>query len=221
MIGTIAQPNYLPWSGYFEKIIYSDVFIFLDNVQFERRSWMNRNRTAVRNGFVWLTVPIIKDDLNTPINKIKICYTQDWVSKHLKIFQHTNGKSPFFHDVYSMIRSILNNNYEYLSDLDIDMIKGICNYLDINTNFKLASDNYYDTKRSKLLIDICKKYDIDHYYSSIGSKVYMDKEIELFNGIKVEYQNAKYESMMSVVDLLFNYPKQKCKDIIIGGTVHV
>jgi hypothetical protein len=49
----------------------------------------------------------------------------------------------------------------------------------------------------------------------------MDKEIELFNGIKVEYQNAKYESMMSVVDLLFNYPKQKCKDIIIGGTVHV
>jgi len=220
MIGVITQPNYLPWVGYFERIHYSDVFVFLDNVQYEKRSWMSRNRIPSGDTFIWLTVPVKKTHLGTPVSDVKISYEQDWITKHLKTFQHVYGKCEFFHAVYSLLHSTLNNNYEYLSDLDIDLIEVICDYLDININIERASDNHWTSKRSKLLVDVCNKYDINHYYSSIGSKGYMDEEPELFNNIKVEYQNAKYKSMMSVVDLLFNRSKDVCKDIIIGGAKH-
>ena len=39
----IMQPTFLPWPAYFALINYVDEFIFLDNVQFDKRSWQQRN----------------------------------------------------------------------------------------------------------------------------------------------------------------------------------
>jgi len=53
----VHQPAYLPWIGYFEKIIQSDIFIYLDTVQFEKNNFTNRNKIKTAQGEIWLTVP--------------------------------------------------------------------------------------------------------------------------------------------------------------------
>ena len=40
----IMQPTFLPWCGYFDLMDEVDVFVFLDDVQFDYRSWQHRNK---------------------------------------------------------------------------------------------------------------------------------------------------------------------------------
>ena len=54
----ILQPSYIPWRGYFHQIQKADIFVFLDDVQFDRRGWRNRNRIKTAKGAQWLTVPV-------------------------------------------------------------------------------------------------------------------------------------------------------------------
>jgi hypothetical protein len=57
---TILQPSYLPWLGFFEQMSRSDKFVLLDDVQYTRRDWRNRNRIRVDEGWIWLTVPVLQ-----------------------------------------------------------------------------------------------------------------------------------------------------------------
>ena len=55
----IMQPTYLPWSGYFGLLNSVDLFVYLDSVQFDKRSWQQRNQIKSVNGPQWLTVPVL------------------------------------------------------------------------------------------------------------------------------------------------------------------
>ena len=74
MKGTILQPTFLPWLGYFEMIHSSDIFVVFDNVQFVKKSWQHRNKIKTANEITNLTVPIKKTPRSTHINKIEISY---------------------------------------------------------------------------------------------------------------------------------------------------
>ena len=82
MIVAIHQPNYIPWSGYFYKILKSDVFIFLDDAQYTKNSFINRNRIKTPTGEAWLTVPV-KASLTDKINEVVYADAQ-WKKKHIK-----------------------------------------------------------------------------------------------------------------------------------------
>ena len=58
MIVTIHQPQYLPWLGYFDKINRADIIVLLDNVQYKKNEWQNRNHIKTANGWQWVTVPV-------------------------------------------------------------------------------------------------------------------------------------------------------------------
>ena len=97
MILSAHQPAYIPWAGYIHKIISSDLFIILDNVQYEKNSFINRNYLLINNEPKLITVPVeLKSHLNTKINDIKISNTKQWGRKHLKAIQLNYKKSPFF-----------------------------------------------------------------------------------------------------------------------------
>ena len=80
---SIHQPGYLPWLGFFKKIMYSDVFVFLDNVKFVKRQWHNRNQIRTSDGTTLLTVPIIAHS-GENINEVKISYDETWNTNHKK-----------------------------------------------------------------------------------------------------------------------------------------
>ena len=77
----IHQPQYLPWLGYLDKLDSADVFIILDTVQFKKHEWQNRNRIRTKEGWQWLTVPII-DRFPERIDRVEVNAGVDWSRKH-------------------------------------------------------------------------------------------------------------------------------------------
>jgi hypothetical protein len=54
----ILQPSYIPWRGYFHQILKSDIFVFYDDVQYDKHGWRNRNRIKTHQGVIWLSIPV-------------------------------------------------------------------------------------------------------------------------------------------------------------------
>src|SRR5450631_1867991 len=97
MIVAIHQPAYLPWLGYFDRIAASDLFIFLDTVQFERNSFTNRNRIKTASGPIWLTVPVrLRGHMEKILNEIEIDNTKGWKKKHLRAVEQNYHRAPMF-----------------------------------------------------------------------------------------------------------------------------
>ena len=85
MIIGISQPTFIPWYGYFGLIEYVDEFIFLDHVQFDRRSWQQRNYIKIKNEKKLLTIPTIKENRdNQKILDVKIDHNSNFTSSLLK-----------------------------------------------------------------------------------------------------------------------------------------
>ncbi len=97
MIVSVHQPQYLPWLGYFDKIERSDIFVFLDNVQFKKNEWQNRNKIKTSEGWQWLSVPVIHKFMQK-ISEVKINNTVWWGKKHLNALVTNYSKAPFFKD---------------------------------------------------------------------------------------------------------------------------
>jgi len=211
----ILQPHYLPYCGFFKLISLCDIFVFLDNVQFEKRSWQSRNRIKTPYGFRWLSVPVIKNHREI-IKDVKICNSIKWQEEHWKAILCSYSRAEYFNKYKEFFEGIYSKKWENLADLDIAIIEFIAKELGLTATFVRASELGVSGKRSELLANICKKVGADNYYSNIGSKVYMDKEKNFFDdaGIKVhymEYEHPTYNQLfgdfishLSAIDALFN-----------------
>ena len=218
MVVTIHQPQYLPWLGYFDKISRVDVFVMLDNVQFKKNEWQNRNRICTAQGWQWVTVPVLHD-FGTKINAIKIDNKRPWRDHHLKALELNYGKAPYFDLYFSRFQEILNQEWENLGDLNIHSIRVLMELLGIKTKVVLASQ--YEATEHKVLrlVDLCRHLKATAYLSGEGGEKYLEEEHFEANDIdiitqkyehpvyKQVWQNrneGKFISHMSVVDLLFN-----------------
>ncbi len=213
----ISQPTYLPWTGYFRIMKEADVYVFLDNVQFEQRSWQSRNRIKSAQNFAWLTVPTHHDS-QSRIFEVEIDNSKPWKRQHLNAIKTSYGKAQFFNNYSNFFKSIYEANWTELVLLNIYLIKYFAAQLGLSPIFVRASKLGLEGKRTTLLLDICKMFAADRYVSSIGAKDYMEedgaKPIFEKEGIKVEFLEVnlfKYPQLfgafipeLSVIDLLFN-----------------
>ena len=98
MIVAIHQPQYLPWLGYFDKIRRADAFCFLDNVQYKKNDWQNRNRLKTAQGWQWLTVPV-HYRYPQKISEVTINNAAKWKNKHLQALISNYSRAPFFKEI--------------------------------------------------------------------------------------------------------------------------
>ena len=148
---SIHQPAYLPWLGYFDRIAKSDLFIFLDNVQFEKNSYTNRNIIKGPNGPQWLTIPIKqKGHLHKKLNEIEIATDIDWKSKHLKSIKNCYARTEGFNEKYEKILSLYDANENNLSNLCFTHLLFWLNEINIETPIKRASNLITTEKKSDL-----------------------------------------------------------------------
>ncbi len=54
----IIQPNFFPWIGYFEIIKFVDIFFILDDVQYTKRDWRNKNIINDSGRKLSITIPV-------------------------------------------------------------------------------------------------------------------------------------------------------------------
>jgi len=212
----IMQPAYLPWLGYFDLMDQSDTFVVLDNVQFEKRSWQQRNRIKTKKGELWLTIPVIsKGRYNQKINEVEIDDSQSWAKKHLKTIERNYAHAKYYKNYINFFKNFYSEKITKLVDFTIPIILYIKDVLGINSQIVKASELNVNGSKVELLIDICHKIKADEYLSPIGSKEYIE-ENNLFKkeGIRLEYHHyihPKYSQLwgdfipyLSAIDLLLN-----------------
>ena len=224
----IMQPTYLPWIGYFDLIDQSDIFVFLDSVQFDKRSWQQRNRIKSVNGELMLTVPVLsKGKRDQKLRDVQIDSSQKYSSKHLRTISNNYCKSKYFREYQTEFSNLYSLEYKYLADLNITLIKWLTKKLGMQVEFIRSSSLEASGKKVLLLVNICKKLGAHHYLSPYGSKTYIEENnLFLKNDIKLSYQDfrhPKYRQLwgefipyLSIIDLVFNEGKRSL-DIIREG----
>lgn len=213
----IMQPTYLPWMGYFDLIDQSTIFVLLDNVQFAKRSWQQRNRIRTAKGLEWLTVPIkVKGLYLQRIDQVTIVPDESFPRKHLRALEFNYSTARHFHTYWPGLRHILSAGDTSLAELNIRIVRWMADEMGIAARFQVATRMPVEGKRSELLVDICRKVGAETYLSPIGSSDYLAEDQGVFrdNGIRVllhNYEHPTYSQVFepfipyaSAIDLLFN-----------------
>jgi hypothetical protein len=213
----ILQPSYLPWRGYFHQVHKADVFVFLDDVQYDARGWRNRNRILGPAGPQWITVPVHSQGSQTrqrSICSIEICWDSDWPARHLRTLQHCYRRAPFYDDVLAWLQPHYLRRPRFLAELTIDLTIDVARRLRIeHTGFLRSSDLHVEGRKTERLLSILRHVRATHYITGPSARTYLDESLLLSEGITVEYMSYDYPTypqlqpgfapQVSIVDLMF------------------
>lgn len=229
---TIHQPEHMPWLGFFHKIYMSDVYVVLDNVQFRRRYFQNRNKIRTKNGFQWITIPLKKENRDDLLIKDALICNDDlrWKEKNIENINYNYRKAPFFKYGWEELNTIYRTNYLHLIDLNLALLNFFLKKLRVKKEIQLGSTLKVTGFKGELILNICKTLGADTYISGISGKEYLDLKLFYDAGIDVvfqEFHHPIYRQLydpfipcMSIIDLLFNYG-EKSINIINGKGVSV
>ncbi|RZB30127.1 MAG: hypothetical protein SRB1_02407 [Desulfobacteraceae bacterium Eth-SRB1] len=226
MIVAVHQPQYLPWLGYFDKINRADIFVLLDNVQFKKNEWQNRNRIKTANGRQWLTVPVLYKYPQL-INEVEINNKDKWQHRHRQAIISNYKKAQYWFLLEKFFEEIFLSNWQYISQLNIHVVKRLAELLGITTPIRVASElGEFPEDPDERLIALARHFNADTYLAGGGGKGYMDMEKYTQNGIKVifqEYEHPVYDQLfgafepfMSVIDLIYNHG-EKSLEILMAS----
>ena len=216
MIISIHQPHYIPWLPYFLKIDRSDVFVFLDSVDFQKNGLQNRNEIRTGQGRSWLTIPI-NHRLGQKIFETTMPNNMNWKKKHLQTLKSCYGKSEFFRFYEPYLKIFYERDWDNLADLNIELTLKMMEWLGIDTPTLKSSDMGITTFASELVLDICKKNGATKYITGSGGKNYL--QLDTFAKAKVEvdfietklpvsykqlFSKMNFENDLSALDIIFN-----------------
>lgn len=213
IIVAIHQPNYIPWIGFFYKMLQSDIFVLLDNVQHSKSSITHRNNIKTTSGEFLLSIPLKNKE--SIINELIIDQPEKCLKKHLNVIEMNYKKAQYYSFLSEELSVLYSNNYEKLIDLNVNAIELIKDKLDINTKLVIASHlSDISGIGSDRNLSICKSLNASVYISGKGAKTYNDTDSFDKENIKLEYSNFNHPIYpqlwgdfikgVSAIDLLLN-----------------
>jgi hypothetical protein len=211
----IIQSNYIPWKGYLDVIRRVDEFILLDDVQYTRRDWRNRNRIKAPQGTVWLTIPV--QSKGKYLQKIKetVVDGSDWRKQHWQRFAHSYQKAPYFRTYRELLEELwLGSDEQSLSRINHAWLLALCREFGITTPITWSMDRDVRTEDpTQRLVELCKHAGATTYLSGPAAQAYLDGEAFRREGITVEWMDYSgypeygqlyppFDHHVSVLDLL-------------------
>jgi WbqC-like protein family len=214
----ILQPSYIPWRGVFDQIQRADLFIFYDDVQYDKRGWRNRNQIKTPHGKQWLTIPVYSRGAQTQnilINQIRIVWESPWNETHLKALQQSYSKAPHFGRYKDLLNTFYQRHDEFLADFTIDFTIALVRELgNTHTQFLRSSEiDGITGQKTDRLIQILQAVEATRYISGPSAQNYVESEKFERAGITLEYMQYDYPEYpqlyppfnpyVSILDLLF------------------
>jgi len=201
--------------GYFEMIAASDVFIFLDDVQFSKKSWQQRNRIKGANGPFWLTIPVVHKSGPFKILKdVEINNATDWQQKHIKSIEIAYSKTPYFAQQINAVKEIYSKKWKNLVDFNIATINMLMEQIGISTTTIRSSSMNITSKGNHKIVDLCEYVGADELYDAAGAFDFIDNGLFKQAGIRVAFQNylhpeypqlhSDFIPYLSTIDLVFS-----------------
>jgi hypothetical protein len=216
----IMQPYFFPYIGYFQLVAAVNKFVIYDDVNFIKGGWINRNNILINKKSNLFTVPLIKASSNTLINdtKINLKFYNIWKVKFLRSLVQSYKKAPYFTDVYNLIENVLEiNENDLISELAVNSIKNVIDYLQLETEFCKTSENYNNKTKigQERVLDICGIEKASQYINPIGGIELYSKNSFKENGIVLNFIKSKpiiytqfdndFSPWLSIIDvLMFN-----------------
>ena len=217
------QPAYLPWLGYFHRLMLSDVHIVLDSVPASKGDFSNRNRIRTAQGWTWLTVPVVGDRMTTPISDLGTDTKQRWNEKHWRSIEHAYRRAPFFQTYADRVRECVLRPYDRLEAACLETLDPVIEAMGISTPMRFSRDLEVNERKSDLVLRLCQRAGATTYISGPFGREYLDLPSFERAGIDVlfhDYDHPRYpqvypgfEPYMSAIDLLFNCGP-RIKDVI-------
>lgn len=211
----IVQSNYVPWRGYFDLIAAVDEFVLLDDVQYTRRDWRNRNRIKAPQGSRWLTIPVeVSGRYTQAISETRVA-DPGWARAHWETLRQAYAQAPGFAEVHDAIHGLYAAvPGPFLSDVNRHFLDGVTAMLGIETSLQPSSDYRPEGSKTARLLDICLKAGAAEYVSGPAAKAYLDVAMFAAEGISVtwfeygpydEYEQVHppFDPQVSILDLLF------------------
>ena len=214
----ILQPSYIPWRGFFDQVRKADLFVFYDDVQYDKRGWRNRNRIKTPSGPLWLTVPVLAKGSQTehiPIHEIRVCWDEPWNRAHWKSIQMAYARAPFFKQYAALVEEKYAGHPELLADFTIELTIVLARALGIqHTQFARSSQiEGVEGAKTDRLISVLQKVGASHYISGPSAKDYIEDDKFAAAGITLEYMSydypeypqlyPPYDPQVSILDLFF------------------
>lgn len=227
MMISIQQPESFPWLGFFDKILQVDKVVFLDNVQFKKRYFENRNKIRTPQGWIWLNTPVkTKGRYTQKIMEVEIDNSRPWQKKLISTITQHYRKAPHWKETGDELCEIISKPYELLADFNLAIIFFFMEKLSIKREWTLASSLNTKHSGSYLIWEICQKMNATDYLSGINGKNYLKEEDFIKRKIRIHYQRFRhpiykqvydgFEAGMSIIDLYFNHGPDSTN--IIKGT---
>ncbi|WP_421787341.1 WbqC family protein [Hyphobacterium sp.] len=212
----IMQPTFLPWCGYFALMDAVDLFVFLDDVQFDKRSWQQRNRIKTPNGPLWLTVPVLtKGRREQSIADAEIQPDAKFPDSLWRTIEMNFAKAPYADRHLPFLQNIMTSGHHRLCDLNLALIDWMAGEFGITTPTVRASATPVNSAKVDRLVALCQAQGVTDYLSPPGSKAYLEASdafdtagiaLEYFDYAHPEYTqlHGAFEPNLSALDLLVN-----------------
>jgi hypothetical protein len=219
----IMQPYFFPYIGYFQLMYASDRFILMDDVQYIRHGWINRNRILMQDGLQYIILPLVKHAANTLIRNIEIVDAGLYKEKIIRQLDYYRKKAPYFKTVQALLANCLSTGEKNITRMNAHCLKAVCDYTGIHYRVEIASEMNFDYSDVKETADwaICmsKQLSADEYVNAPGGKTLYDQSIFDKNDIQLrflepvirEYDQRRngFQPSLSIIDvMMFNSPAE-------------
>lgn len=212
----IMQPTYMPWIGYFGLMTAVDEFVLLDDVQFERRSWQQRNRVKTASGALMLTIPVFKKGRREQtINEVELDWQSGFAAKHMRTIESSYARTEYWKEFGPLIDDTMSKPASLLADYTIGIIEWMRDRFGIKTSIMRSSALQISGQREDRLVAICQTREAGVYISPPGARDYLDSS-DAFKRANIELRyndyahpvypqlHGEFVSHLSALDLLLN-----------------
>jgi len=215
MIVAIHQPNFLPWLGFFDKIVKSDTFVLYDSCRNDSHlGWTKRVRITKGHSTQWLTIRVrhVHKDENGLYPRLSKHELFDVISdkrQHLRTISAEYRKTPYYNHIMPFIEKLYGFKTNSITEFNIHCIKAICAAVGFQRKLVKGSNLEIRSAKNEANADMTEKVGGTIYLSGQGGKEYMDEGVYLQKGITILYQNFEHPV----------YPQYDTKEFIRGLSV--
>lgn len=212
----ISQPMYFPWVGMLEQIRLADHFVFYDDVQFSKGSFVNRVQIKTASGIKWLTVPLQGLSLGQRIQEVQIDARKDWRRQHVDMLRQAYAGTPYLKDMLDLVKDVFDANPQTIGQLSEHSMMALCRYFGLLQPrcFEHIGSLDIPGSGSQRVLDIVMRLKGDRYVTGMGAANYLDHEAFELAGVQVEYMayrkqpypqlHGDFTPYVSALDLVAN-----------------
>jgi hypothetical protein len=228
----LMQPTFLPWQGYFGLVAAADVFVLLDDFQFQRHSFHQRNRIRLADGTeTWISIPVghPRDGEFPTLGDASPVVDAKWRRRLKTTLDQSYGRTPHHAALRLPIDEWIDATWTSVADMNIAFIQLVARLLDFDPVWRRSSEIGSTGQRSARVLDLLQRTAANTYLCARGSFDYMLEDglfpVDDIEVVFQEFEPQRYPqrraddfmSHLSVLDALFEVGADETRRIVLAG----